>query len=262
MPSFEINGIRIAFQEAGVGEPLLLIMGLGAPGSVWENHLAVYQKHFRCIVMDNRGAGESDKPEGPYTTSSMADDAAGLLDRLGIESARIAGISMGSAIAQELALKHPAKVRSMILISSWARCDTYMKEIFLHFQAVSPHLSPGDFTRLLQLWIFAPKFFVSNFETLERDKAIAIEGMPNPAFAAQCQACISHYTLERLESIAQPCLLTVGDKDIFTPLRFSVEMAERLPNARLEVFPGTGHCHHWESLTAFNELTLDYLLKH
>jgi len=97
MPSVMVNGVRIAYQEVGAGAPLLLIMGLGAPGALWEKHVEAYARHFRCILMDNRGAGESDKPQGPYTTSMMADDAAGLLDHLGIDSARVAGISMGSS---------------------------------------------------------------------------------------------------------------------------------------------------------------------
>jgi len=263
MPSFKINGVEIAYQETGTGDPLLLIMGLGAPGSVWEKHQAAYARHFRCLALDNRGAGDSDKPEGPYTTSMMADDAAGLLDQLGIPSARVAGISMGSAIAQELALRYPTKVRSMVLISSWARCDSYMKEVFIHFQTARPYLSPADFTRLLQLWIFAPEYFTSSYSELEEAKNGAGKGplMPQHAFAAQCQACINHHALERLSAIKQACLLTVGSEDIFTPPRFTHEMACRLPNAQLKVFPNTGHCHHWESLAAFNELTTKFLLE-
>jgi pimeloyl-ACP methyl ester carboxylesterase len=262
MPAVTANGIRIAYQEVGAGEPLLLIMGLGAPGSLWEKHVEAYARHFRCILMDNRGAGDSDKPPGPYTTPMMADDAAGLLEQMGIASARIAGISMGSAIAQELALRHPARVRSLVLISSWARCDTYMKEVFLHFEKVRPRLSPGMFTRLLQLWIFAPEYFTTHFSDLEEAKnaATADAAMPEHAFAAQCQACIGHDTFDRLKDITQPCLLTVGDADIFTPLRCSSEMFARLPAARLEIFKAA-HCHHWEKLPEFNELTTRFLLE-
>jgi pimeloyl-ACP methyl ester carboxylesterase len=262
MPSVMVNGVRIAYQEVGAGAPLLLIMGLGAPGALWEKHVEAYARHFRCILMDNRGAGESDKPQGPYTTSMMADDAAGLLDHLGIDSARVAGISMGSGIAQELALRHPAKVRSLLLISSWARCDTYMKEIFLHFQNVRPQLSPGMFTRLLQLWIFGPEYFHANFKELEEARQASTDegAMPDHAFSAQCHACVNHDTLNRLKDIHQPCLLTVGETDIFTPVRCSLEIAFQLPAARLEIFKAA-HCHHWEKLAEFNEMTTQFLLK-
>jgi len=262
MPSVNVNGIRIAYQEVGAGAPLLLIMGLGAPGSLWEKHVEAYARHFRCILMDNRGAGESDKPQGPYTTPMMADDAAGLLDQLRIDTARVAGISMGSAIAQELALRHPAKVRSLVLISSWARCDTYMKEVFLHFQNVRAQVSPELFTRLLQLWIFAPEYFNTNYADLEKDRFAATEdpGMPQHAFAAQCHACLNHDALGRLKNIHQPCLLTVGETDIFTPPRCSLEMVSQLPAARLEIFKAA-HCHHWEKLSDFNEMTTRFLLE-
>ena len=83
MPTVVSNGIRIHYEERGSGDPLILIMGLGAPGSRWEDHAASYEKHFRCILMDNRGAGESDRPLGPYTTKMMADDTASLMTGVG-----------------------------------------------------------------------------------------------------------------------------------------------------------------------------------
>jgi len=264
MPLVKVNGVRIAYEEKGKGDPLLLIMGLGTPGSVWEKHLAVYARHFRCIVIDNRGTGRSEKPKGPYSIALMADDAAGLLDRLGVSSARVAGISMGSAIAQELALRYPARVRSMVLVSSWARCDTYLKELLHSFQTARETLPPGDFMRLIQLWIYAPGYFNSSFAGMEEAKEAPPQGPATPrhAYAAHCDACSNHDTLGRLHRIGQPCLLTVGEKDIFTPVHLSQAMASRLPHARLKVFRNAGHCHHWESLDAFNAITVKFLLEH
>src|SRR6185369_250818 len=97
MPNVTANGIKLHYEERGQGEPLILLMGLGAPGSKWAEHVAAYEQHFRCFLIDNRGAGESDKPTGPYTTRMMAHDTAGLMQALGIQNARVAGLSMGSA---------------------------------------------------------------------------------------------------------------------------------------------------------------------
>ena len=130
MPYITTNKIKLYYEERGSGDPLILIMGLGAPGSLWEEHVAVYEQVFRCFVIDNRGAGQSDQPMGPYSTKMMADDVAGLMQGFGITDARVAGISMGSGIAQELGLNYPNLVRTLVLISSWSRCDAYTRTIF------------------------------------------------------------------------------------------------------------------------------------
>ena len=263
MPSINTNGITLHYEERGQGEPLILLMGLGAPGSKWADHAAAYEQHFRCFVVDNRGAGESDKPAGPYTTRMLAEDTAGLMRALGIQQARVAGLSMGSAIAQELALAYPHLVRSLVLISSWARCDRYTQAVFDHFKKARARLSPADFVQLLQLWIAAPPYYEEHEAQMLQDQANAAEGyMPLDAFAAQCDACGTHQALERLVQIRVPALLTVGDADIFTPLRLTAEMHARLPGSAMEVFEGRGHIHHWEDLDRFNALTTRFLLEH
>jgi pimeloyl-ACP methyl ester carboxylesterase len=238
-------------------------MGLGADGSVWEEHVQAYEQHFRCILMDNRGAGLSDKPAGPYTTEMMADDSAGLMEALGIEQARVAGISMGGAIAQNLAIRHPGKVRAMVLVSTWARCDTYAKTVFEHFKKMRRVSDLADFAELLQLWIFATEYYGKNIEDLRQGQLDARENpMPQHAFEAQCDACITHNTIDKLQNVSVPALLTVGAADIFTPLAFSQELNQLLNNSEIMILPDVGHAHHWESLEAFNQKTTNYLLEH
>ncbi len=264
MPEISGNGIRIHYEERGRGDPLLLIMGLGADGSKWEEHVACYERHFHCLLMDNRGAGRSDKPAGPYTTAMMADDAAALLRGLGIGRARVAGISMGGAIAQCLALQHPDLVARLVIVSSWARCDRYARTVFEHFQRARAAVSRGDFMQLLQLWIFTPGHYDAHLKDMLQGQADAAAD-PNPqpqhAFDAQCEACITHDTFGRLDAITAPTLVTVGDADIFTPLPFSVELHEHIHGSQLKVFPGLGHAHHWEATTEFNETTTAFLLE-
>jgi pimeloyl-ACP methyl ester carboxylesterase len=262
MPMVMSNGIRIHYEERGDGDPLILIMGLGAPGSRWEDHALCYEKYFRCILLDNRGAGDSARPLGPYTTKMMADDTAGLMLALGIENARIAGISMGSAIAQELALSYPKMVHSLVLISSWSRADRYTQAIFEHFKKMRQLASPADFTQLLQLWIASVPYYEEHFEEMREDQTKAHEDyMSVDAFQAQSDACSMHNTFDRLDMITVPTLLTVGDADIFTPLRLSVEMHERISGSELLVFKGLGHIHHWEDIERFNDMTTQFLLK-
>lgn len=164
----QANGIKIGYQERGSGSPLVLIMGLGADGSVWERHVQEYEKHFRCFLVDNRGTGESDKPPGPYTTAQMADDYAGLIAGLGLGPVRVAGVSMGGAIAQQLALRHPSLVRSMVLVSTWAKCDEYAKWVFEHLSKMRAVSAPADFTQLLQLWIWTAKWMEDHADELRQ----------------------------------------------------------------------------------------------
>lgn len=265
MPIVRANGIDINYEERGQGDPLILIMGLGADGSVWELHAQAYEQHFRCILMDNRGAGLSDKPAGPYTTEMMADDTAGLMDALGLEQARVAGISMGGAIAQQFALRHPDKVRSMVLVSTWARCDSYAKIVFEHFKKIRAVSDPGDFMQLLQLWIFAADHTAANLDDLAQGQQDARDDpnpMPQHAFDAQCDACITHETVAQLSAIRVPTLITVGDADIFTPLHFSTQIHDRIPGADLLVLERVGHAHHWEKLDEFNSKTAGFLRAH
>jgi pimeloyl-ACP methyl ester carboxylesterase len=263
MPTINANGITLYYEERGTGDPLILIMGLGAPGSRWEDHVSYYASAFRCITIDNRGADQSDRPQGPYTTRMMAEDIAGLMRALDIEHAYIAGISMGSAIAQELALSYPNMVRSMVLISSWSQCDPYTQAIFYLFKNARAQMSPANFTQLLQLWIASPHYFETHLDSLIQGQKEAHENyMSLHAFEAQCDACLTHHTIDRLAQIEVPTLLTVGEADIFTPLRLTAEIHDRMPRSEMLVFPGKGHIHHWEELDRFNNATFEFLLSH
>jgi pimeloyl-ACP methyl ester carboxylesterase len=265
MPTVLTNGINMHYEERGTGEPLILIMGLGADGSAWEDHVKAYEKHFRCILVDNRGTGRSDKPEGPYSTKIMAEDIAGLMKALNIEGAHVSGISMGSAIAQELALMYPEIVKSLILNCSWDQCDNYTTRVFETFKSQIATTDSVTFTRNLQLWIFTPEYHNNHIQDLLNREE---EGLQNPypmpvnAFQAQCDACISHNTIGRLNKISVPTLVTVGDKDIFTPMHYSERIAKEIAGAELLIFKGSGHTHHWDSLKEYNAQTLDFLIKH
>ncbi|WP_299549517.1 alpha/beta fold hydrolase [Seonamhaeicola sp.] len=258
------NGIKICYQIRGTGEPLVLLMGFGADGNTWEKHVAVYQKHFKCILIDNRGVGESDQPKGPYSTKTMADDAIAVMDHAGIFNAKVAGISMGGAIAQELALHYPERVLKLVLISTWPRFNNYTKVVYENLKKIRVTSKPGDFMELLQLWIFAPPFYETALETLKQGQDFAEKNpkaQSQMGFEGQLDACINHDTISRLKHIAVPTLITVGERDIFTPPEFSRILHKGIENSIYESFPTGGHVHHWEDLDRFNELTTQFLIK-
>jgi pimeloyl-ACP methyl ester carboxylesterase len=258
--SVQTNGIQLAYYEEGAGEPLVLIMGLGADASAWRLHLDAYRERFRCFAVDNRGSGASSKPEGPYSTAQMAEDYAGLVRELGLGAVRVVGVSMGGAIAQELALRHPELVERMVIVSSWARCDAYTAEVFRHFAAARSQVGLSDFTQLLQLWIWSPRYLAANFDELLQVRTAELPPpMEQAAFEAQCVACVTHDTLGRLPQIRVPTLITAGAADIFTPLRFAEVLHASIAGSEIHVFPNAAHAHHWECLDMFNELTSDWL---
>jgi pimeloyl-ACP methyl ester carboxylesterase len=244
---------------------LILIMGFGADGSLWGQHVDEYSKHFRCIMLDNRGVGLTDQPTGPYSTEMMADDTAGLMDALQIKRARVAGISMGGAIAQQLALRHAEKVRSLVLVSTWGKFDKYATMVYENLKKLRRVADPGDFMELLQLWIFATDYVEKNLDRLKEAQEAA-RNNPDPqsqqGFDGQLDACIGHNVVEQLPQIGAPTLIVVGVSDIFTPLPFSELLHERIPGSEIMKIPRTGHVCHWEALEEFNRRTTEFLLNH
>ena len=258
----ESKGAKIYFQERGEGDPLVLLMGFGADGNVWEKHVAEYEKHFHCIILDNRGVGKSDAPPGPYSTRMMAGDTIAVMDHLSVDQARVAGISMGGAIAQELALNFPKRVRSLALISTWPIFNNYAKTVYENLKKLRVTSAPEDFMELLQLWIFAPPYYENHMDDLrDGQESAKTNEFPQSrnGFEGQLDACINHNTVDRLHQISAPTLITIGMMDIFTPPAFSQILHEKIAGSKLETFPNGGHVHHWEDLERFNRITTAFL---
>jgi pimeloyl-ACP methyl ester carboxylesterase len=253
---------EIYYHERGKGEPLVLLMGFGADGLVWEKHAAVYEKHFRCIIPDNRGVGKSGQPEGPYTTAMMARDTIAVMDHAGISNARIAGISMGGAIAQELAINFPERAVSLALISTWAKFNNYTAMVYENLKHIRAHVPDSYFTELLQLWIYAAPYFKDHLEELKQEAAATPHPQPQTqqGFEGQLDACIGHDAINRLAQINMPVLITVGGQDIFTPPEYSNVLHHHITGSQLSIYPDGGHVHHWEDLERFNKETLHFFI--
>ena len=256
------DGVSIYYDIQGEGEPLVLLMGLGAHGMKWEPHLQEYRKHFKCFLIDNRGAGQSDKPEmETYTTEMMAEDTIAVLDALKIDKANFHGISMGGAISQMIAARYPERVKSLVLTSTFASVNNYFKRALEILRDSVGVLDGATFGHLCNYMIFAAKYHETNLDDIIEGEA-QVDPYPMPAYAyrAQCNACIMHNALPILKNIKAPTLVAAGDSDLFVSAETTMALVNGIEGSKLYMCKDGGHVHHFEKLDDFNKATIEFLL--
>ncbi len=247
MPTVKAGPINIHYETSGDGPPLLLIMGYGMPGTAWLPMIP-FLPGFRCICFDNRGTGESDRPEGPYTIPDMADDASALLDAIGVARAKVYGISMGGMIAQELALRHPEKVEKLVLgctTPGGASAKMAPPELLerlvgaVKLAAREPERSVDTLMPLL----YPSDVIAAHPEIRDMILATMRLGPPTPPETAdRAMAGIGGFdALDRLDRIRCPVLIVHGDKDLLLPPENALLLKSRIPHAELMMIPGAGH---------------------
>lgn len=274
MAHAHVNGIWLNYREQGEGEPLLLVMGLGAPWQGWEPQLEAFSRRHRVICFDNRGVGASDKPVGRYSVSQLVEDARGLLDHLGIARAHMVGVSMGGMVAMEMAAKHPERVGSLVLAATTPAADARMRwtmgRIAARVGAAAVTCGGSLQDRLaavkeelIQVWlplIFSARPGDPEEATVRRlmDAAFA-HGFPAVGTAGQLAACFAHDARERLPKLCAPTLVLGGTDDaVFAKERFA-ELARSVPGARLEILDGSPHAINLVRPEGFNDLVLRFL---
>lgn len=245
---------RVAWERHGSGAPLLLIHGLGYARWGWEPVLPGLAERFDVILFDNRGIGESDAPPGPYTAAEMAADAVQVLDEAGVERAHVVGTSLGGMVAQELAFTYPERVDRLVLA-----CTTPggpkahpMPAVTVALMAEAATLEPAVALRRFVENALAPTTVAARPEIVERIMAHRlVTAQPPAAWAAQAAAGATFDAYDRLGTLAAPTLVQHGEEDVVVDPKNSELLAELLPDARLERFPGTGHLFFWEEPARF-----------
>jgi len=264
VPYVSANGINIFYEVRGKGHPLILLMGLGADGAAWEVHVAEFEKYFSCYLIDNRGAGKTDKPEGPYDTVTMANDVLGLMDALNIEHAHINGCSLGGMIAQEIALTAPQRTDAIVLTASMAKLDNYGISLLRSYLYANEHYPRRQFRQFVNLTVYSRHYFNSYGEMLVQKEDAAVRNpTPQPEFAyrAQIEAILAHDSVARLSHIKNPCLVYTGDSDFLSPVEHADWMAQTLPKGELCVMEDRGHVFHFEEAERYNRKVVDFLLQ-
>ena len=236
--------MNIKWESQGDGSPLLLIQGLGYGRWGWEPVVPGLAARHRVVTFDNRGIGESDKPEGPYTAAQMAGDALQVLDEAGIERAHVLGASLGGMIAQELAVAAPERVDKLVLCCTTPGGPTTvpMPEVTVRLFAEAPTLAPE----------VALRRFVENalgedppIEIVNDLFARRVANPPDPAgWQSQAAAGMTFAGVDG--EIAAPTLILGGTADNVVDHRNAEVLAARIPGARVELLAGAGHLFFWE----------------
>ncbi|MBI3393114.1 MAG: alpha/beta fold hydrolase [Nitrospirae bacterium] len=262
MPAVQVRNVHLYYEAHGEGPPLLLITGLGLDVASWGPQIPALDRKFRVIVFDNRGAGRSSTPESPYTTAEMAKDAIALMDALEIEQAHVLGLSMGGLIAQELAISHPDRVKSLILATTAAKLPPRARGIIdVWNRLIGGGIDPEIVFREQSLWVFTERFLSD--ESRVSGFAKMFLSHPHPpaprGFAGQAAACLAHDARTRLQRITVPTLVLVGREDIFFPVPVCEDLARGIPVAKLAVLDGGGHAFATEISEDFNRTVLEFL---
>jgi 3-oxoadipate enol-lactonase len=266
MTLVRVGEIELDVERSGSGPPLLLIMGMSGTALHWgEPLLELLREDFAVIAYDHHGVGASTQLEGEITIAKMAEDAAGLLAALEIDSAHVMGISMGGMIAQELALAHPELIRTLTLGCTYCGGEGSALADPAAMQGLGEAMMSGDRDRAIRAgWEInvSPEFAAdaenwSTFQGIAARRAVAVR-----VTMMQLQACTAHDTNSRLPTISLPTLVIHGTVDRLLPVPNGRLIASRIPGARLEIMEGVGHLFFWERPERTAELVREHAAVH
>jgi 3-oxoadipate enol-lactonase len=248
---------RLYWESTGDGPPVLLVMGLGLSGGAWWRTVDALRPRFRVITFDNRGVGRSRGLTPAYTTEAMADDAAAVLDALRVQDAHVYGLSLGGMVAQQLALRHRRRVRSLVLgatTSGGRQAHVADDEVLEFFQG------RADRPREEAAWASVAYNYGRRCRDLHSDwiaediRRRLSHRFDDAAYEAQLVAAALHNCTSRLARIDVPALIVHGEEDRVMPVGNAHVMAERLPHCHLHLLPDTGHLYTTEAPEADAEV--------
>lgn len=259
LPYVTNQGANLYWNEQGSGPPVLLIMGLSFTHEMWFRVLPVLSTHYRTIFFDNRGMGRSDVPRGPYRMRLMAEDAAAVLDAAGVPAAHVIGASMGGMIAQELALRHPQRVLSLLL-----GCTSYggLLARWPNFSHAPRELPLGEDDKLSREAALIPLLYSPStpMELIQEDLHVRSRcNWSYRGFWAQFTGILLWNSYRRLPRVKVPTLVVHGEDDRLVPPVNGRVVARRIPGAKFVSIPKAGHILITDQLEPCVNLMLEFL---
>src|SRR3954471_1815554 len=248
---------ELYWESTGEGAPVLLVMGLGLSGGAWWRTVDTLSRRFRVITFDNRGVGRSRGLAPAYTTEALADDAVAVLDALEIDQANVYGLSLGGMVAQQIALRYPGRVRSLVLGATTPggrHAQLADDEVMAFFHG------RGNLSRKEAAWASVAYNYGRRCRDEHADR-IADDirhrlayAFDEAAYQAQLMAAALHNCMSRLHRIGVPALVVHGEDDRVVPVDNAHLIASRLPQGRLYLLEGTGHLYTTEAPEADAEV--------
>jgi 3-oxoadipate enol-lactonase len=266
MPTAKVNGINLAYRVSGQGEPLIMIAGFTSSQTGWLLQRRAFSARYRTVTFDNRGAGRSDRPPGPYSMKMLAEDVTGLMDHLGIRQAHVLGLSMGGMVAQELAVTCPERVARLVLASTFARRDGMggfageLEEAL----GLEPGYADDDIRRIPPRRLVSTLSALSFNRTLHSAVFVPLAKLRSRlldagGLAARLEAILAHNALDRLGAVRSPTLVITGTRDRVIAPASSDALAGAIPGAALVRLAGGSHALTIERRRDFNREVLDFL---
>lgn len=241
----KVNDIRVHYELVGDGFPVIMIMGLGANLDWWDPRLIEgLSRNFRLVLFDNRGTGRTEASDREYTMRLLGDDAAGLMDALGISRAHVLGISMGGMIAQELALNHPRKVERLVLCSTHCGGPRSIRAIpeARALLARIPEASPEEAAQIAAELCFTKVYAGAHREQIEEWLRRTQKAPTSPsAYLRQLGAILTFDAYDRLAAIRAPTLVVHGRQDILIPPENGPVLAQVIRDAKLLLLANSAH---------------------
>ncbi|NIP30756.1 MAG: alpha/beta fold hydrolase [Candidatus Dadabacteria bacterium] len=259
MPLIKANGININYEIHGSGRPIVLIGGLGSHLQSWATQIPLYSEHFKVIAFDNRGMGNSDKPDIEYSIEMMADDTMALMDSLNIESASFLGKSMGGMIAQWIGIKYPERVDKLVLGCSTASRDEVGNEIIKIGREIAEKAGMKTVWLTALFLGYSRQYIENNISSIKENLSIIKDSKENlTGYLRQSEACENHDIVDLIPKISAQTLVMYGENDFITPPANSKKLGELIPNSKVISF-SAGHGFWRECQQEVDKTVLDFL---
>ena len=260
MSSILVGDIQLAYTDAGLGQPVVLLHGYPFNRSLWNEQVSALSHSYRIITPDLRGLGESDATQGPATMNRMAQDVALLLDQLEISRAVVGGLSMGGYVALAFYKQFPSRVRSLILADTRAQADTEEGKQ-TRFQQAEKALAEGmaSIADSMLPKLLTPETVSKRPDLVRRVRDMMLKTKPEGAAGALLGMAERDDQTSLLSQISCPTLILVGREDPITPVADSEKMQREIAGSRLVVIENAAHVSNLERTDQFNEELLRFL---